>query len=117
MFKLWKSEGSNHFVAQAELLPTLVAKETWQSVLEDARIIHFVDNDRVKAALVTGHTKSKAKWYWRIPSPSRVPSPSNVADEPSRLHYHGMNDWDNVCISELTLPSGLAECVCPYSQL
>jgi hypothetical protein len=120
--QLWSSEGSSHVVAQAEMLPTLVAKETWKSVLEDAWIIHFVDNDSVKAALVTGHTKSKASaalvdiachqeavamsrtWY------SRVPSPSNVADGPSRLEYSSMCEWNNASGSKPLIPSGLSGC-------
>ena len=87
------------------------------------RIIHFVDNDSAKSALVTGHTKSKASaalvdivsfqeskamsrtWY------SRVPSPSNVADNPSRQQFSSLRDWANARESELVLPCGLAGCV------
>ncbi len=119
----WMSDGSSHVVAQVELLPTLVARATWSSVLDNAWIIHFVDNDSVKAALVMGTTKSPASaamvgmvadqesvattrtWY------SRVPSPSNIADDPSRLVYSDLELWEDACMSTIVVPSGLEGCV------
>eukprot|EP00971_Amphidinium_carterae_P158874 3150194-Amphidinium_carterae.1 len=71
----------------------------FQEILTSARVIFFIDNTSVQAALVKGNTRSLASrsmlrkcveldaevgtssWY------ARVPSPSNVADGPSRLDF------------------------------
>lgn len=95
----WHALGSEHCVAQAEMLPALVAKVLWKPMLCGRRVIHFIDNQSVKEALTKGNTASLASleilsatvrqeisnmsitWY------SRVPSASNLADDPSRLEF------------------------------
>jgi hypothetical protein len=114
----WASAGSRHVVAQVELLPVVLARATWPRLLEHAWTLAFIDNDSVKAALVSGHTAALASiellahagrqeielrshtWY------SRVPSPSNVADDPSRLEFEAMKKYDG---SEMCEPNGLQD--------
>ena len=99
LVKRWKEFGSDHVIAQAELLPLALAKFTWADRLKGAWVISFIDNDSVKAALVKGSTQAIASrellsivarieivnesvtWY------SRVPSPSNCSDDLSRLIF------------------------------
>jgi hypothetical protein len=94
---IWRREGQEQLIAQAELAPVLLARLTWKHLLQEKAVIYFVDNEGVREALVKGSTKSVGSrrllfqtaeagvelggfpWY------SRVASPSNVADAPSRL--------------------------------
>jgi hypothetical protein len=98
----WMLHGTTHVVAQAELLPLVLARETWKHLLGNAWVLYFIDNESVKAALVKGNTAAVASfellscaarqdmeaksmsWY------ARVPSPSNCADGPSRLDFTEM---------------------------
>ena len=86
-------------IAQAEMLPIVIIKRHFPQLLRGARVLYFIDNEGVKEALVAGVTKSEAcrkmlieamlqdasnnslNWY------TRVPSPSNIADAPSRLRW------------------------------
>ena len=95
----WRAHGHEQVITQAELLPVVVVKKDFKEVTQGARVLYFIDNEGVKEALVTGVTKSIASrtmlveamlqdayanslnWY------SKVPSPSNVADAPSRLKW------------------------------
>jgi hypothetical protein len=103
----WKSEGSltgapdgkSQVFCQAELLAVPVALKTWEARLAQRDAVFFVDNDPAKDALVHGISSSShsselvrftrlacarlgiGAWY------ERVPSPSNIADDPSRGEY------------------------------
>ena len=111
LVRLWKKDGIEQVIAQAELLPIVMVKRQMRWALEGARVLFFVDNDGVKEALVSGTTRSEASksmlvecmiqdstsnslpWY------ARVPSPSNLADSPSRLcleELHGVIEFDLV---------------------
>ena len=48
----WKSEGKEQVIGQAELLPVYIAKCTWSSRVRGRRVLHFVDNDSAKFALI-----------------------------------------------------------------
>ena len=94
---VWKKDGLEQVIAQAELLPVMLVKKQFRWALEGARVLYFIDNEGAKEALISGSTKSVASrdmlvqcmiedskndslpWY------ARVPSPSNIADGPSRL--------------------------------
>ena len=94
---VWKKDGQEQVITQAELLPVMLVKKQFKWALRGARVLYFIDNEGVKEALVAGTTKSKASrdmliqcmvedskndslpWY------ARVPSPSNIADGPSRF--------------------------------
>ena len=95
----WQSSGSKQVVGQGELLPVLVAKRTWDSVLSHARNVYFIDNESARESLVRSYSpswtsreilvqikicdiKSSAlDWY------ARVPTGANYADGPSRLNF------------------------------
>ena len=104
----WSASGSKQLIAQAELLPVVVAKRTWSQVLKGRKVLVFIDNEGVKASLVRSfspslHTLSLLKcnamldtqfqmWNWY----SRVPSASNPADAASRLEFKGYDGWRKV---------------------
>lgn len=99
ILKVWKKDGNVQLIAQAEMLPIAIVKRQFRSLLQGARVLFFIDNEGVKEALVRGVTNSVASkkiltecmiqdatsnaltWY------SRIPSPSNIADGPSRLLF------------------------------
>ena len=83
-------------ICQAELAVIPIALATWESVVAHRDVLCFIDNDAAKDALILGTSSSEwssravrrtrsfcaelaaAVWY------ERVPSPSNIADWPSR---------------------------------
>ena len=95
----WKQGGSSQTIAQAELAPALLARLTWGKELRGAEVVHYIDNEGSKHSLIKGYSPSlecarllgeiwleEAKlssltWF------DRVPSPSNIADDPSRLVF------------------------------
>ena len=100
----WHGFGHEHVVAQAEMMPIVIVKQQFAQLLRGARVLDFIDNEGVKEALVAGVTKSEGcrkmlveamiqdannnslNWY------TRIPSPSNVADAPSRLRWDILNE-------------------------
>ena len=86
-------------IHQAELLPALIAMQTWGNNLKNKKVILFVDNDAARHALVKGRSTNAASdeiliTFWEIVAEheiqiwvERVPSKSNPADGPSR------DDW------------------------
>eukprot|EP00972_Heterocapsa_arctica_P018444 2723957-Heterocapsa_arctica.AAC.1 len=115
----WRKEGQMQIIGQAELVPVLVARCTWMDHLRGREVVHFVDNDSAKHALVkasSSHPASEAvvaqvweqevqelvsSWY------DRVPSPSNPADDPSRGVVAGLVAAGAVRVVPL-LPPGWA---------
>jgi len=96
----WKSHKDQlQVIGQAEILPVLVAKQTWKEELRGKRAIFFIDNESARIALVRAYSPVLASlrilmaclksdqdlesksWY------ARVPTFSNIADGPSRLEY------------------------------
>lgn len=108
ILKVWKKDGNVQLIAQAEMLPIAIVKRQFRSLLQGARVLFFIDNEGVKEALVRGVTNSVASkkiltecmiqdatsnaltWY------SRIPSPSNIADGPSRLMFEEVSKAFNV---------------------
>ena len=100
----WRSEGSKQPIALAELLPVVLAKFVWADHLVGKHVIYFVDNNAVMFQLISGSAKNRfgrilllhaakadlanraISWY------TRVPSPSNPADGPSRLKFAEATD-------------------------
>eukprot|EP00435_Cladocopium_sp_Y103_P018181 s871_g4.t1 len=90
-------QNSKHPIFELELLPVFCALITWEQHLKHTQCIFYLDNEAAKGALVTGATSTPAGrqmiqafvlkemecqvkiWF------SRVPTSSNVADDPSRL--------------------------------
>jgi hypothetical protein len=91
--------GKKQIVGQAELLPIIVAKSTWQGFLANRPCITFVDNESAKSAAIAGYSPvidssailtynsaldvelQSHQWV------TRVPTSSNTADGPSRLDF------------------------------
>ena len=91
----WASTGKKHLIGPTELLAVVVARATWQRWLDTQRAIFFIDHAGVLAAGIKGKARDQEwrrlllalekadehpclAWY------TRVPSPSNAADPPSR---------------------------------
>ena len=94
----WLDHGrKKQLIGQAELLPAISAKAHWKKMLEGRKVIHFVDNESAREALVKGRSPSAAsnlllEEFWALEAElgsmtwfERVPSPSNCSDAPSRL--------------------------------
>ena len=93
----WRQGGQEQLIAQAELAPVLIARTTWADRLREQAVVYFVDNEGVREALLKGTTRSinsralllataqAAVDLGGFPWYSRVASPSNIADAPSRL--------------------------------
>jgi hypothetical protein len=92
----WRVEGKEQVICQAELVAVPIALWSWRRVLAQRNALVFIDNEPAKDALIRGTSSSAASallvrqcrmlcasygigaWY------ARVPSPSNIADGPSR---------------------------------
>ena len=96
LLKRWHDAGKGHLIGQIEMYAIVVARFLWKHLLQDRRVILFVDNWGVLDCYIPGTSKEKT---WRelllcieeidAKHPShiwatRVPSESNVADPPSR---------------------------------
>ena len=99
LVKEWKSRGVTQVIGQAEVYPVLLIKMRWKTKLHQRRCIFFLDSDAARESLVKASTGSDAtrdmllvnssldteieglSWY------SRVPTESNIGDDPSRLDF------------------------------
>ena len=100
--KSWKAEGKEQVIGQAELLPVYIAKCTWSSRVRGRRVLHFVDNDSAKFALIKGTSAREdsarildAFWQLEVQLGTyswfdRVRSESNPADAPWRLEFSSL---------------------------
>ena len=94
----WKTRlDQEQVIGQAELFPVLVARHTWADKVEGRRVIFFIDNDSARLALIKSYSpvlpslrivmecvafdfaSGLVPWY------ARVPTESNISDDPSRL--------------------------------
>ena len=54
----WLKDSENLMaITNAELIPSLIARSTWQDCFKHARIIHFIDNNGCRDALIKGSSK------------------------------------------------------------
>jgi len=95
----WAAGNDDQVVGQAELLPILLAKLLWFELLRDQPLLCFVDNDSARYAAIAGWSPVRtsaaildalASWdavLGAVQWFARVPSPSNIADGPSRLDF------------------------------
>lgn len=111
----WRRSGKRQVIAQAEMLPVLVSKITWEDALRNRNVLWFLDNESAKMAFVRCFSpvldnffmlqmNSKLdvelqirNWY------SRVPSKSNPSDSASRLDFseYSCSDVCAPCYSKL----------------
>lgn len=124
----WRKAGKEHLIGQVEMYAIVVARYLWKHLLQNRRVILFVDNWGVLDCYIPGTSKERT---WRelllrieeidATHPSyiwatRVPSESNVADPPSRgllspIQFLGELVVDEPCcpIVNICLKSCLAE--------
>ena len=92
----WRALGGyDQVVAQAEILPTIVARMLWQRQLSGdpgRRIVNFIDNDSARYGLLKGYSPTRSSAFllgefWRLEEKlqvcswfERVPTKSNCAD-------------------------------------
>ena len=92
-------QDSSHPIYELEVLPILLAASAWREYIKGSPVVFYIDNDAARSAYIQGvgaTTMSKLftdvfvrlenqlsilSWF------GRVPSHSNVADEPSRLQF------------------------------
>ena len=92
----WVAGGAKHVIAQAELLPALVSRHLFRRALSERPVLCFIDNESARSGLIKGSSRNEdsaeiieefvsldmvahaAFWF------ARVPSASNLADDPSR---------------------------------
>jgi hypothetical protein len=90
-------EGQTQVIGQAEIYPVLVARHTWGPYLRNRKVIYFIDNDSARLSLIKSYSpvlpslsiivkcsawdneNGSISWY------ARVPTASNIADDPSRF--------------------------------
>ena len=122
---LWATGPRDQVIAQAELLPTLLARRVWSRWLREQHVIFFLDNESARHALCRGfspHLGSACilsacalldarcgirQWT------ARVPTACNPADDPSRgrlrecmrrwraesdsvIGQHGWRSWEEL---------------------
>ena len=83
-------------MGQSEMLPAVAARVIWRENLRHRLVIHFIDNDAARFAMIKGTSPTKDSawltsqiWCQEAANQScswfeRVPSASNPADAPSR---------------------------------
>ena len=102
------------------MIPVLIALRLWSDLLKGCQLVHYIDNESVRLALLRGrgettvagyvaddimmaeHSLGTRSWY------ARVASTSNIADGPSRGDFELLTklgstyfeiDWDDVLAS------------------
>ena len=100
----WAGTGKKQLVFYAEILPVVVAKATWRTILERRTCLYFIDNEAARACFVRYFTPvfdatslllDAAALDMQTRSPGwycRVPSKSNIADDASRLEFGRYGD-------------------------
>ena len=109
-------------ITEAELLPIILAKRHWSSLLSYSKTIVWVDSEPAKYSMIRGASEVVScnqivqannhltvelqcvEWY------SRVPSKSNPADDPSRLEFNDVVKQLGLDIVQVRQPSTLMNC-------
>jgi len=103
-------------IGQAELLPVLLAKLMWSDKFLNRSCIIFIDNNSARYGLIRGYSPVResaalihetwlvdarlgcASWY------ARVPTASNIADDPSRLSFTQLQKYKGSKFFKVSLP-------------
>jgi hypothetical protein len=114
---LWSAGGEKtQVIGQAELLPVLLAKTTWPERFRNRSNITFIDNNSARFGLIRGYSPVAVSasiigesWLadMHLGSPSwfaRVPTHSNIADEPSRLRFAEVSAYPGAVRSDVAIP-------------
>jgi hypothetical protein len=125
----WRKDGSSNTISQAELFPVVLSKHYFKHRLFGRRVINFIDNEPAKFGLIRADSpcvssnsliKSFHDCESLFPSVTwftRVPSSSNIADDPSRgkivetakflnADVVLLHDFEQEFLVELNLPHG-----------
>ena len=90
---------SAHPIYELEVLPVLLAASAWRHFLRGSPTVFYIDNDAARSAYIQGvgatsmtrlFTEAFVKLEYKLRLMSwfgRVPSHSNIADQPSRLQF------------------------------
>eukprot|EP00435_Cladocopium_sp_Y103_P073476 s702_g43.t2 len=99
---------SRHPIHELEMIPVLVSFLLWGHLIQGAQVVHYIDNESVRLALLRGSGETKVaqavakhvmdaefsfgtrSWY------ARVASHSNIADPPSRGCFDVLESLDSV---------------------
>ena len=115
--RAWQADAGQQVICQAELAALPIALSTWEGLVHDRAVILFVDNDPAKDAAVNGISSSAASSamvhemrlfctrHGASPWFERVPSPSNLADPPSRGSFQELAALGAVRVSPLCHPA------------
>ena len=102
---LWASRPEQQVIAQAELVPTLMALSTWADRVRGRPLVVFIDNDSARFGLISGYSAVPASaaiisLAWGLiarlgvfPWFARVPTVCNPADGPSRGRMAAMENF------------------------
>jgi len=94
--RLSSGGAKKQIIGQVELYPAICARKLWRDKIRGRDVIHFVDNDSARFALIKGSSPCMGSaWlvqsFWTDEGETdcrswiaRVPSRSNIADGPSR---------------------------------
>ena len=95
----WRAEGKKQLICQAKLFPIIVAKNTWHELLYGRALLWFIDNNSSLAAVIRSYSPVLENYEMLVINArmdvelqalhvySRVPSKSNLSDDPSRLQF------------------------------
>ena len=113
----WRKEVGQQIICQAELAAIPIALSTWIEVVSNRQTLLFVDNDPAKDASINGVSASEvssrmvhqmrllctakgvAPWF------DRVPSPSNIANPPSRGDFDELVQLGAIRVDPVILPA------------
>ena len=96
LIEKWQSSGAKQIISQAELATVVLTRDETKRLLENRRVIFFVDNEAARFALIKGVSGKSSMQVLTslfheldLSSPcfhwiERVPSQSNPADLPTR---------------------------------
>ena len=112
------SETKKTIIFEAELLALVVAFSVWRDYIRAMSVICFVDNNSARDVAISGNGRNitancliefllklemssfTTPWY------ARIPTPSNIADEPSRADTKALS---NAKVLETSVSDGLHE--------
>ena len=92
-------QDSDHPIYELEVLPILLATSAWREYIKGSPVVFYIDNDAARSAYIQGvgataMSKLFTDIFVRLENQlrllswfGRVPSHSNVADQPSRLQF------------------------------
>ena len=117
----WKSRDDQlQVIGQAEVFPVLVSRLTWGTRLRGRNVIYFVDNESARLALIKMYSpvlptldilmqitawdfaNQSHPWY------SRVPTYSNIGDDPSRMCAKFLKEHLGAIVVEPVWPPGVS---------